>query len=193
MRRLLKPVWIAVAVAFLFEAWLWETLRAIVARLAAALPWQEIKKRLSDAIERLPPAATLIVFVVPAILLFPIKLAGFWMLAHGHWFTAMGMLGFAKIVSMGVTAFIFDLTRPKLLQLAWFRLIYDHVLVWLDKAHALIDPIKREARMWLNLRLASARRWLRRFRRTGRAASSGRFSRRLRRLRARMRAAGDPA
>ena len=43
---------------------------------------------------------------------------------------------------MGVTAFIFDVTRPKLLQLAWFRWLYEHILMWLGRAHTLIDPLK---------------------------------------------------
>ena len=64
------------------------------------------------------------------------------MLAHGSWLGAMAVLALAKVVSMGVTAFIFEVTRPKLLQLPWFRWFYEHMLVWLDKAHALIDPIK---------------------------------------------------
>ena len=51
---------------------------------------------------------------------------------------------------LGVTAFIFDVTRPKLLQLAWFRWLYEHMLVWLAKAHALVDPIKPRMRAaWL--------------------------------------------
>jgi hypothetical protein len=33
-------------------------------------------------------------------------------------------------------------TRPKLLQLAWFARLYNRVLVWLAWAHALVDPIK---------------------------------------------------
>ena len=64
------------------------------------------------------------------------------MLAHGSWLGAMAVLALAKVVSMGVTAFIFDVTRPKLLQLAWFRWLYEHMLVWLARAHALVDPIK---------------------------------------------------
>ena len=32
---------------------------------------------------------------------------------------------------MGVAAFIFEVTRPKLLQLAWFRWLYEHVMLWL--------------------------------------------------------------
>ena len=55
------------------------------------------------------------------------------------------------MVSLGVTAFIFDLTRPKLLQLAWFRWLYERVMVWLDWAHALIDPIKRRLKTWFRI------------------------------------------
>jgi hypothetical protein len=52
------------------------------------------------------------------------------------------VLTLAKVVSLGVTAFIFDLTRPKLLELPWFRWFYEHMIVWLAKAHELADPIK---------------------------------------------------
>jgi hypothetical protein len=63
----------------------------------------------------------------------------------------MGTLVLAKIVSMGVTAFIFDLTRPKLLQLWWFRWLYEHVMSWLDWAHGLVDPIKLRIKAWFRL------------------------------------------
>ena len=93
-----------------------------------------------------------IVFVVPVVLLLPLKLLGLWLLAHRSMARRDGVLVFAKLVGLGVTAFIFDLTRPKLLQLAWFRWLYEHVLVWLEKAHALIDPIKApDQGAWLRI------------------------------------------
>ena len=70
-------------------------------------------------------------FIVPVVLLLPLKFLGLWMLAHGYWLGALGVLALAKMVSLGVTAFIFDLTRPKLLQLAWFRWLYERVMAWL--------------------------------------------------------------
>jgi len=73
------------------------------------------------------------------------------MLTRGAWFSALAVLAIAKIVSLGVTAFIFDLTRPKLLQLAWFRWLYGHVLAWLAWAHGLVDPIKQRIRMRLQI------------------------------------------
>ena len=91
------------------------------------------------------------VLVVPVLLLLPLKFLGLWMLAHGYWLGALVVLAFAKVVSVGVTAFIFDLTRPKLLQLSWFRSVYDRVMVWLAWAHALIDPIKRRLKIWFRM------------------------------------------
>jgi hypothetical protein len=142
MRRLLRPLLILLALVFLFEAWLWEHLAPIVAWIVARIPLRELKARIATAIESLPPTATLVVFIVPVLLLLPLKFLGLWMLAHGYWLGALAVLALAKVISLGVTAFIFDLTRPKLLQLAWFARFYERVLVWLAWAHALVDPIK---------------------------------------------------
>jgi hypothetical protein len=59
-------------------------------------------------------------------------------------------------VSLGVTAFIFDLTRPKLLQLAWFARFYGWMLWLIERAHALLDPIKRRIKQ--SLRMFAPRR-----------------------------------
>jgi hypothetical protein len=95
------------------------------------------------------------------------------MLARGSWLGAVATLALAKVLSMGVTAFIFDVTRPKLLQLPWFQRLYDRVMAAVAWAHGLIDPIKRRVRIWL--RLLSPRR-------------AGRMLRLLRRIRRRMHA-----
>src|SRR5258705_7892817 len=125
MRRLLKPLLVLLALVFLFEAWLWERLRPLVAWVVGLVRWDRLKARLAAAIERLPPYPTLLVFLVPVALLLPLKLLGLWMLAHGSWLGAMAVLALAKVVSLGVTAFIFELTRPKLLELNWFRGCYE--------------------------------------------------------------------
>src|SRR5436190_777848 len=151
MRRLIRPLFVLLARVFLFEAWLWDHLAPIVGWIVARIPLHALKARLAASIERLPPPATLVVFVVPLLLLLPLKILGLWMLARGYWLGAVGVLALAKMVSLGVTAFVFDLTRPKLLELAWFRWLYEHMLVWLDKAHALIDPIKKRIKTWFRL------------------------------------------
>jgi hypothetical protein len=151
MRRLLHPLLILLALVFLLEAWLWTHLAPIVGWIVARIPLRAIKAAVGTWIERLPPAATLIVFVVPILVLLPFKLLGLWLLAHGHWLDALAVLVLAKLAGVGVTAFIFELTRPKLLQLAWFRSLYDRVMIWLGWAHELIDPIKDRLRRALRM------------------------------------------
>src|SRR5438477_9974437 len=127
MRRLTRPLLILLALVFLFETWLWEHLKPVVARVVSFIPWDMFKARVAAAIERLPPYPTLLVFLIPVILLLPLKVVGFWMLGHGFWLGALMVLTFAKIVSFGFTAFIFDLPRPSLLELPWFVWFDEHM------------------------------------------------------------------
>ena len=85
---------------------------------------------------------TLIVFIAPVIPLFPLKMVGLWLLAHQYWMSAVTTLLFAKFVGVGVTAFVFDVTRPKLLEMAWFEKLYEFVLALRAKCHALVEPVK---------------------------------------------------
>jgi hypothetical protein len=173
MHRLLRPVLFLLALLFLLEAWLWTHLEPIVAWVVAVIPLKRLKARIAAAIERLSPTATLIVFAVPFIVLFPLKVLEFWLLAHRHWLGAVLVLVAAKLLGLGVTAFIFEAARPKLLQMPWFRRFYDWVLWLLARAHALVDPLKRRIKLWL--RMLSPER-------------AGRTLRLFRRIRRRMRA-----
>jgi hypothetical protein len=86
---------------------------------------------------------TLIVFFVPVIPLFPLKLVGLWLLTHEYWLSAIVTIIFAKFLGVGVTAFIFDVTRSKLLEMPWFERLYKFVLGLRAKAATLVDPVKR--------------------------------------------------
>jgi hypothetical protein len=146
-----RPLLIVLAFLFLFEAWLWEQLGPAVRWIVGHVFWKKLRARVAAQIERLPPYPTLLVFVVPVAALFPIKLAGYWLLAKGSWLGALATLALAKVVSLGIAAFIFDITRPKLLQLAWFRAAYEKMLRGLAWAHALVDPYKRRIKIWLRV------------------------------------------
>ena len=169
MRKLLRPILVLLAIVFLIEAWLWDRLEPIVARIVNVIPWGRIKIVVTRWVETLPPTAALLLFGVPAGLTVPLKLVGLWLIGHGDWAEAVATLVAAKFVAVGVTAFIFDVARDKLLQLDWFRLLYGHVM-WLRRwAHALVDPIKQRIRMRLRIlaprRASRAFRLLMRFRR----------------------------
>jgi hypothetical protein len=151
LRRLTRPLLILVAIVFLFEAWLWSHLEPIVAWIVALLPLKPVKEWLTSTISKLPPAATLVVFVVPFILLLPLKFLEVWLIVKHQWFAAIVVLVFAKLLGLGITAFIFEATKPKLLQLAWFRKLYELVLGWLAWAHALVDPIKARIKSMFRL------------------------------------------
>jgi hypothetical protein len=186
MRRLLRPLWFVVAVVFLVEGWLWQHLAAAVARLVERLAWPAWRARVAAAIDGLPPTATLLVFLIPIVVLLPVKLLGLWLLARGAWLTALLVLVVAKIVSTALTAFIFQLTRPKLLQLGWFRWVHDKVVAALAWAHRQIDPWKQQVRDWSQRNLAPR---VARLRQRLRALfpENGRLMRRLARLRRRAR------
>src|ERR1700712_85516 len=96
MRRLLQPFWVLLAIIFLVEAWLWDHLEPIVARVVAWIPLQTFKRWLAERVDTLSPAMTLIVFIVPVIPLFPLKLVGLWLLANEYWVSAILTIVFAK-------------------------------------------------------------------------------------------------
>jgi hypothetical protein len=146
MRRLLQPIWILLAVIFLIEAWLWDHLEPIVARVVALIPLRAFKQWLAERVDTLSPAMTLIVFIVPVIPLFPLKLVGLWLLTHEYWTSAVLTILFAKFLGVGVTAFIFDVTKSKLLEMAWFEKLYEFILTLRAKANELVDPVKQRIR-----------------------------------------------
>ena len=85
MRRLLRPLWILLALVFLFEAWLWSGSSRSSRWFVDWIPWDAFKARVAAGIERLPPLATLLVFLVPVVLLFrsSCSACGCWRAASG--------------------------------------------------------------------------------------------------------------
>jgi hypothetical protein len=162
MRRIMRPVLVLLAFVFLIEAWLWDRLEPVAARIVAVIPFARFKTVLADWIVALPPTGTLILLAMPAAAVLPLKMFALWLLARGAWSEAVGVFVFAKLGAIGTTAFVFDVGREKLLQLDWFRAFYDYV-IWLRQwAHALVDPIAR--RIKYRLRILAPRRAPRAFR-----------------------------
>ncbi len=166
MRRLLRPLWVLLALIFLLEAWLWDRVEPIIARVVALIPLPRLKAWLADRVEHLSPGLTLIVFAVPFIVLFPLNLIAAWLLVHEYFVGATALIVLQKILGVGIVAFVFDVTRDKLLQMGWFRRLYQFVLDLRVRALAMVAPFK-----------LAIQRWMKRFRR--RASPS--FIQRLRR------------
>jgi hypothetical protein len=193
MKRLARPFWVAFALLFLFEAWLWDCLQPIVGRVIAIIPWGRIKPAFVRMVDRLSPQVTLVIFIIPFMILLPIKFLEFWLLAQRQWIAAIAVLAAAKLLGLGVTAFIFDATRDKLLQMAWFRRLYEFFMWARTWAHEKIEPVARQLREWSDQTIQPIVRRLRRWRRILQPRHAGRLFQRVARIRRRMRAAMSPS
>ena len=142
MRKLMKPLWYFLAALFLVETWLWDKFTQFWLWLATVLHVERWRKQLSDLVEQMPPFFSLILFLVPAIVLLPFKISALWLLAHGHVIVGGGVFLAAKMVGLGLAAFFFDLTRPRLMTMSWFARFYLTVMGWRVWAHDLLAPYK---------------------------------------------------
>jgi hypothetical protein len=191
MKRLARPFWVALALIFLFEAWLWDVLQPIVGRIVNVIPWGKIKPAFLRMVERLSPQATLAVFAIPFIVLLPVKVLEFWLLAHRQWVAAIIALVLAKLIGLGLTAFIFEATKEKLLQMRWFRRLYEFFVWARDWAREKVEPVKRQLREWSHETIDPIMRRMRRWRRMLQPRHAGRLFQRVMRIRRRMRAAAS--
>jgi hypothetical protein len=174
------------ALVFLVEAWLWDKTVEIGRWAVGLVPWQEFKDAVARLIERLPPYGALPLFLVPVAVIEPLKVVAIAQITHGH--LMRGLLAFValKFVGVGLVAFVFDLTRDKLLAIGWFARFYEWVVKWRDKAHAFIEPYKTAVRAQVadfKARLSDLKRSL------NLSAGKGGLAETLARLRARVRKA----
>ena len=144
------------ALVVLFEEWGWEPLQRALGVLAK-LP---LIGALERWVGRLPPAAAMAVFVLPSLLLLPVKLLALWLIGNGHALLGAATVIGAKLVGTALVARLFTLTRPALMQLAWFAAVYTRWTAWKDAAMARV----RASWPWRAgrvLKRAAQRRWAR--------------------------------
>ena len=114
--RLLAPLIFLAALILMFEDWCWD-LGARLLRHAGS--WPPLR-RLERRIVALSPRAALCLFVLPALLLFPVKVMALVAIARGHAVSGVGVIVVAKVLGAAVVARLYALTLPALLTLAWF-------------------------------------------------------------------------
>jgi hypothetical protein len=162
MKLLKKFFWFALAALFLIEAWLWDTVGGVFHWLYDVIPLAALKALLARGIEKLPPPLALVLFVIPIILLEPLKVVAIWLLGHHHVIWGVVTFAFAEAFTAGIVAFMFDAMRDKLLSMPWFFKLYEWVL-WANAwAHELVRPYKEkilgavaETRLWIKQKIAA--------------------------------------
>ena len=117
--------WIIVLV-ILFEEWGWEPLQRLIARMAQLPILRSIEKR----IKTLPPYPALVVFAFSGIPLIPLKILAGFAFTNGHYFFGATTFVLAKVLGTAILARIFTLTKPTLMQLAWFAQLYNWFIPW---------------------------------------------------------------
>ena len=134
-RFLLRLLQLPLALLVMFYEWGWETLSHVFDWLAKRRLWAATE----GAIRRLPPWGALLVFLLPTVLLFPVKLLALWLIAHSQKLAGIVLILVAKIIGTAIVARLFTLTRPALLQLEWFARLYRWFVPWKD---AWMDAIR---------------------------------------------------
>lgn len=172
-RRLFAPLVYLAALFLMLEEWLWDVGARLMAKLAAFPPLRALER----FIGRLGPLAALAVFVLPALLLFPVKLLALMAIARGHAMLGLTVFVVAKLAGAAAVARLYMLTRPALLSLAWFARLHNW---FVDLKDRWIARLKATA-AWqeCSAALRACRAWLRRLLRRG---QGGRHDSRLLRV-----------
>lgn len=160
MKRFLRALFNAtlaplLALILIFEEWGWEPLSRLIGRLARLPLWA----RMEAFIAALPPYAALVLYLVPIVLLLPVKLLALYWINAGHVALGLAVVMLAKIMGTAVAARLFTLTHPALMRLPWFARFYGLWKPWKD---ALMAEIKASA-PWRTTKsmVRSVRQWIR--------------------------------
>ena len=124
--RLLSPLVYLAALVLLFEDWLWDLGLRLVRLVAAWPPLNALERRIAA----LPPYGALCVFVLPAVLLLPVKILALLAITSGHPFSGVAVIILAKIGGATLVARLYILTLPKLVTLAWFAHWHGKFMDW---------------------------------------------------------------
>lgn len=155
--RLVRGFMLALAALVLFlEEWGWRPLTAWAARLANWPPLARLEAR----IVRVQSRWALVLFLVPAGLLFPVKLLALWLIHKGSTLLGLSVIVAAKVLGTALVGRLFILTEPQLMQIAWFA----RAMGWWRTTKARVKAVVEESAAWRSVR-AAVRRWVVRIKR----------------------------
>lgn len=129
LKRILRGLVFGVlALVLMFEEWGWEPLAKLFRQLARLPLWARLERRIAG----LQRWGALLVFVIPMLGLFPVKLLALYLLGQGQAAAGLGLLIGAKLLGTAVLARLFQLTQPALMQFQMFAHWYPRWKAWKD-------------------------------------------------------------
>ena len=153
--RTKRTALLALALAFLAVASVWDGFIAIGRFLVGLIPWTRFKQAFVDLVDWLPTPIVLLIFLVPLAIIEPLLALATVAIAMGY--VVSGVIAWicVKVFGFGLIAVIFDLTKHKILRVKWFAWCYEKVMVFNHYAHRIVAPYTRAA-------AALLRRWRKR-------------------------------
>jgi hypothetical protein len=165
-QRVLRSVLLGLIVLVVFiEEWGWGPLSAVVAQLDRWPPFAVIESH----IRRAPPRVALALFLLPALLLVPVKLLAIYLIQDGRMTLGIVMIVAAKLVGTALVGRLFVLVENQLMEFAWFA----RCMCWWCATRDRIMAALQASFFWRNVRTLSCRwrNWLGRHK-NGRVSSS---------------------
>ena len=150
VKRLFNSLLVLLAALFIFiEEWLWEALKLLMVQIARlpVIRWIEVR------IAGLTPYAAIAIFLLPGLLLLPVKLLALYAITKGHALLGRAAIISAKVMGAALVARIFTLTKPALLTVKWFARLYGWFLRFRGKIFAKLHAMPA----WQQARLTMAR------------------------------------
>jgi hypothetical protein len=164
--RLFAPLVHLAALLLLLEEWCWDA----GARIGAGLARWPLLAAVEARVRVLPPWGALCLFVLPGLLLLPVKLLAVVAIAHGHAVSGIATIVVAKLGGAAVVARLYALTLPTLLAVGWFARCHGWFMALKDRwigrlraSHAymeagrLLRAMQRALRRWRQQRAALAK------------------------------------
>ena len=153
--RLRRTTLLTLAMLFLAVAWIWDGFIAIERLIVRLIPWIWLKQAFVALVDRLPLIVVLLLFLVPVAIVEPLLVVATVAIAMGYVVSGAIAWIMLKLLSIGLIAGIFDLTKHRLLTIRWFAWSYEKVMAFHHYADRIVSPYKDAA-------AALLRQWRRR-------------------------------
>ncbi|MFL6673470.1 MAG: hypothetical protein ACJ8LG_09280 [Massilia sp.] len=159
---LLAPLVYLAALVLLLEEWFWEAGSLLASVIGRWPPLRALERRIAG----LRPYPALCLFVLPGLLLLPLKVLALLAIAHGHALAGIAVIVLAKLGGAAVVARVYVLTLPALRSLAWFARWHSRFIAARDRLLGRLRASRsfRRARRAVHVLRHGTRRLLRRLR-----------------------------
>ena len=161
--RVLRALFLGLAAVIIaIEEWGWRPLTGMAARLAK---WPPIG-RIEEAIRHAPRRVALLLFLAPAVLLFPVKLLALWLIHIGRTTLGVVVILLAKALGTAFVGRLFILTESQLTTFPWFARALSWWRATKRRVKATVQTsllwqaasrIKRRLALWMRRRIRGAR------------------------------------